>query len=140
MRVQWRPQPASGPDHELIWFAVSAISIAGAAIWLAFALPWPRCLFLAFTGWPCLTCGSTRALIAFLHGDLPGAFQWNPLAVIAFCTVIVFDLYAAVVLTGRTSRLRIGDWSAAQKKGVRLTAIALLALNWIYLLAHHNRF
>src|SRR5689334_261690 len=102
MRVQWRPRFAGEPDHELIWFAVSVTSIAGASVWLTLSLPWPHCLFLAFTGFPCLTCGSTRALIEFLRGDFFGAFRWNPLALVAFCGVILFDFYAAVVLAGGT--------------------------------------
>lgn len=140
MRLQWRPRSPGELDHELIWFAVSVTSIAGAAGWLALALPWPRCLFLAYTGFPCVTCGSTRAMIEFLRGDFLGAFRWNPLAFIAFCGVIVFDLYAGIVLVGRTARLRIVDLSSVQKKVIRITIIGMLVLNWVYLLAHHDRF
>jgi hypothetical protein len=32
------------------------------------------------------------------------------------------------------------DLTLAEKKVVRIAAISLLALNWIYLLAHHGRF
>jgi len=140
MRLLWRDRPANGPDHELIWLAVSVASVAGAAVWLALGLPWPKCPFLATTGLPCVTCGATRSAIAFLHGDFLLALRWNPLAFVAFCAVIAFDLYAAIVLVGRMPRLRIIDWSVAEKKVVRIAVISLLALNWIYLLAHHDRF
>ena len=51
-----------------------------------------------------------------------------------------FDLYAAIVLVGRTPRLRIVDWSVREKRIVRIAVICLLALNWIYLLAHRDQF
>jgi len=140
MRLLWRHRSVNGPDHELIWLAVSVAVLAGGAAWLAMALPWPRCPFFAVTGLPCVTCGATRSAIAFLHGDFLVALRWNPLAFVAFVGLIAFDLYAAIVLVGRTARLRVVDLTLAEKKVVRIAAISLLALNWIYLLAHHGRF
>jgi hypothetical protein len=140
MRLIWRRRSGNGPDHELIWLAVSVAAIAGGAGWLALSLPWPRCPFFSVTGLPCLTCGATRSALAFLHGDFLSALKWNPLAFVAFCAVIAFDLYAAIVLVGRKPRLRIVDWTALEKKATRIAVICLLAMNWIYLLAHHDRF
>ena len=140
MRVVWRRMPAAGFDHELIWLAVSVTALTGGAVWLALGLMWPRCLFLAATGWPCLTCGATRAAIAFLHGNLPLAISWNPLAFLALCGVVVFDLYAVVVLLGRAPRLRIVDWTRTEKNIVRAAIVCAFALNWIYLLAHRGQF
>ena len=140
MRLLWRGRSANKPDHELIWLAFSAASIAGGAAWLALALPWPRCPFFAVTGLPCVSCGATRSAIAFLHGDCLSASRWNPLAFVAFCALIAFDLYAAIVLVGRMPRLRIVDWTITEKNAMRIMVISLLALNWIYLLAHRDRF
>jgi Protein of unknown function (DUF2752) len=140
MRLLSRRRSGNEPDHELIWLAVSVTSIMGGAAWLAMALPWPRCPFLALTGLPCVTCGATRSTIAFLHGDFLSALRWNPLAFVAFCALIAFDLYAATVLVGRTPRLRIVDWTATEKNAARIAVLSLLALNWIYLLAHRDRF
>lgn len=140
MRLLWRGRSAHEPDHELIWLGVSATSIAGGVVWLAMALPWPRCPFLAVTGLPCVTCGATRCAIAFLHGDFLSALRWNPLAFVAFCALIAFDLYAAIVLVGRMPRLRIVAWTVAEKNRARIAMLSLLALNWLYLLAHRDRF
>jgi hypothetical protein len=140
MRLQWRRRSGNGPDHELIWLGVSVATIAGGVAWLAMGLPWPRCPFFSVTGLPCLTCGATRSAIAFLHRDFLSALRWNPLVFAAFCGLIAFDLYAAIILLGRLPRLRIVDWTVAEKKTVRIAVISLLALNWIYLLAHHDRF
>jgi hypothetical protein len=140
MRLLWRDQSANKPDRELLWFAISVGSIAGGAAWLALALPWPHCPFFAVTGVPCVTCGATRSVIAFLHGDLLSAFRWNPLAFVAFCALLAFDLYAAIVILARMPRLRIVDWTTTEKNTARIMLISLLALNWIYLLAHRGRF
>ena len=91
MRLLWRGRSANEPDHELIWLAVSAASMAGGAAWLVLALPWPRCAFFAVTGLPCVSCGATRSAIAFLHGDFLSALRWNPLAFVAFCALLAFD-------------------------------------------------
>ena len=140
MRLVWCRPSAHGTDHELIWFAVSAAFIAGAAVWLGLALPWPKCAFLAVTGLPCATCGATRSMIALLHGNFFGALRWNPLAFFGLGGLVIFDLYAAIVLAGQTARLRIVDWTATEKNVVRIALISLLVLNWIYLLAHRDRF
>ena len=138
--MSWRRRLAHEGDPELIWLAVSVAALAGAAAWFALALPWPKCPFLAVTGLPCLTCGATRSAIAFLHGNFLAAAGWNPLAFAALCGLVAFDLYAAIVVIGRTPRLRIVDWSVTEKNVVRIAVICLLALNWIYLLAHREQF
>ena len=140
MQISWRRVAPNEIDYELLWLSVSGVSLAGIGAWLALSLPWPRCPFLAVTGLPCVTCGATRSIIAFLHGDFLLALRWNPLAFVAFCGLIAFDLYATRVLVGRTARLRIVGWTGTEKNVVRIAVIALLALNWIYLLAHHARF
>ena len=139
MRLVWRRR-AHELDHELIWLAVSVATMAGGAAWIAMTLPWPRCAFFAVTGWPCVTCGATRSSIAFVQGDFLSALRWNPLAAVALAGLVAFDLYAAIVLVGRMPRLRIVDWTVTEKYVVRIAVLGLLALNWIYLLAHHDRF
>lgn len=140
MRLVWRARSADESDPELIWLAASVAALVAAAGWLALGSPWPKCPFLATTGLPCVTCGATRSAIALLRGDFLLALSWNPLAFAALCGVIAFNLYAALVLASRRPRLRIVDWTATEKKVVRIAAISLLALNWIYLLAHRARF
>ena len=140
MRLVWRRLPTARPDHELIWLVVSVALLAGGAVWLALGLPSPRCPFLAMTGSPCLTCGATRATVALFHGDFLSAFSWNPLAFLALCGVVVFDLYAIVVLLGRAPRLRIVDWTRTEKNIVRVAVVCALLVNWMYLLANRARF
>jgi hypothetical protein len=127
-------------NHELLWLSVSVGSLACAAIWLSFGLPWPVCVFHALTGHPCATCGATRSAIAFLHGQFFTAWRWNPLASIAFCGLSIFDAYAAIALVMRAPRLRIAHFTTGDKVFLRVMVIALLGLNWLYLLASKSPF
>ena len=115
MRLAWRRMPAAGFDHELVWLAVSVAAVAGGAAWFFLGFPGPTCPFRALTGYPCLTCGATRGAIAFFHGNLSLAWSWNPLAFVALCGVVAFDLYAIVVLLTRGPRLRVIEWTRAEK-------------------------
>jgi len=116
-----------------------AAAVVG-AIWLSLGLPTLRCPFLAITGYPCLTCGATRCSIALFQGNFAAAWLWNPLALVALCGVALYDLYAAIVLLTGLPRLRLVDWTPAEKNAARIGVIALIAVNWIYLLAHRGRF
>ena len=126
-------------DYELIWLAASLGGLACAAAWLHFDFPWPRCLFHQLTALPCVTCGMTRAAIAFFHADFATAFNWNPLIFIALCALSIFDGYAVAVLAMRAPRLRVRLSKLAAVR-VRIFAVTVLALNWTYLIGHRHSF
>ena len=129
-----RPLAPREIDHELIWLLVSLGAFLGLAAWFAARLPTPQCAFHALTGLPCVTCGATRAAIQFFHGHFAASFLFNPLAFLALCSLLAFDLYALAVLTARAPRLRVGNFSRAEKRWARNAALILLAGNWLYLL------
>jgi hypothetical protein len=126
-------------DHELVWLTVSLSSLALAAAWLGFGLPWPQCVFHELTGLPCLTCGMTRSAIAFFHGHLIEAWSWNPLIFVSLCGLSIFDVYAFAVLVTAAPRLRV-NFSSTVKNYARTAVIAVVALNWIYLLLQWRNF
>jgi Protein of unknown function (DUF2752) len=128
-----RPAPRE-IDQELLWLLVSLGAFLGLAAWLTARLPTPQCAFHALTGLPCVTCGSTRAAWQFLHGHFAASFHFNPLAFLAYCGIVVFDLYAATVLLARAPRFRLRNFSRAERTVVRVVVVALLAANWVYLL------
>src|SRR5438034_3122368 len=126
-------------DHELLWLSVSLGSLGVAVLWFALGLPWPRCVFHDLTGLPCVTCGMTRSAIQFLHGHFFAALKWNPLVFALLWGVVAFDLYALVTLAMRGPRLRI-VFRQAERKYARGVIVAVLALNWFYLLSHWRDF
>lgn len=139
MRITWKRLAPKETNHELLWLSVSIIGFFAAAIWRAAGLPWPNCVFHSVTGFPCLTCGATRATVAFFHVDFLAAWNWNPLVVLALCGIALFDAYAAAVLVTRGPRLRF-DLSKLDRQIVRVVAICLLAFSWIYSLGHWRDF
>jgi hypothetical protein len=140
MQICWRRVAFRETDHELLWLSISLTSLAAAAAWFALRLPWPQCVFHALTGHPCVTCGATRSTLQFFHGHFFKALQWNPLVFVVLCGVSIFDTYAATVLLMRAPRLRIAHITSVEKKLVRILLVALLALNWIYLLVANPSF
>ena len=127
-------------NYELLCLGVSTALLVVGAVFLGLGLPWIGCPFRAVTGYPCLTCGATRCAIAFFHGNLSLAWSWNPLALLALCGVMLFDLYAVIVLLARSPRLRVIEWTRAEKNAVRIAVVALIAVNWAYLLAHRAQY
>jgi Protein of unknown function (DUF2752) len=134
MQLVRRPIAPRELDYELLGLTVSLGGLGAAAVWFSLHLPWPICLFHAITGHPCVTCGATRSAIAFFHADLSTAWKWNPLVFVTLCTLSIFDAYAFVALVTRGRRLRIVQLTAREKNFIRVAAIALLAINWLYLL------
>ena len=122
-------------DHELLWLLVSLGAFLGLAFWLSARLPTPQCAFHSLTGLPCPTCGATRAAWQFLHGHFAASLRFNPLAFLAYCGIVVFDLYALVALILRAPRLRLINFTPNERIFLRSLAVALIAANWLYLLA-----
>lgn len=90
----------------LRWFGVI---LAGAVVLVVLYLfsptqypLYPRCMFNVITGLDCPGCGALRATHRLLHGDVAGAFRFNPLLLILL-PFIGLNCVAQLVrqLTGR---------------------------------------
>ncbi|MEP6822596.1 MAG: DUF2752 domain-containing protein [Chthoniobacterales bacterium] len=134
MRVEFRELRAGELDHELIWLAVTVGAALLGVIWLALNLPRPTCAFRSLTGLPCMTCGATRASLSFFHGHLGAALHFNPLVFVGLCAIALFDVYAAIVLTARTRRVRMSFPKRGTRKVVLACVLLVGAGNWFYLL------
>jgi hypothetical protein len=134
MQIIRRPLAPGETNYELLWLSVSSGGLVLSVAWLTLKLPWPICFFHALTGHPCLTCGATRSATAFFHAHFLAALQWNPAAFLFYCGLTLFNAYAFAVLVMRAPRLRIAQVTQAEGKFVRISVIALLLVNWIYLL------
>lgn len=96
-------------------------------------MPPSRCLFHDITGFPCLSCGATRAAGAFLAGDLFNMIYFNPLLVL-FCGGLIF--YSLFKLSEFIFNFNVKvhfDRKIAQ--AMRITSVCLIILNWVFLIA-----
>lgn len=97
---------------------VAGLALIPAAIALK-ALPFspvPPCPLRTLTGVPCPLCGSTRGVIAAVHGDLGRAITLNP------ASLIVLVLAVMLVIGWRVERVRIPVWAI----------VAVFAVLWTY--------
>jgi hypothetical protein len=139
MRVERRRLAAGELDAELLGLGVLGSAGALGLAWLTLGLPTPKCLFHAFTGLPCLTCGGTRCVKNLVAGHVGAALEWNPLVFLGLVAVAVFLLYAAAALVFRLPRVRVVFESAREANFARLGAAIALAANWIYLIFRFSR-
>ncbi len=131
--MSWRALHPGELDHEKIWLTVGLGACVLGGAWLAWDLPRPECNFRLLTGWPCPTCGTTRAVVALTRGDVLSALQWNPLVTTGFAVSAAYLLYAAVVVLGRLPRWRPPALDPPWPLTLRIGAAALLLGNWAYL-------
>jgi hypothetical protein len=131
--------PRSSHAPEIIWGSVgTAVAVCGV---LALALApellslIPGCLWKAATGWPCPTCGATRAAGAMAMGHPMEALAWNPLVGLASLAGLFYLPYAWLVAAGLIAPIRTGWLTAPATPALRWLLLAALILNWIYLVA-----
>lgn len=75
----------------------------GAILGASYLVPWHKspvspCVFLNLTGYPCATCGSTRAFQAMAHGRFAEAVAQNPLASLLFLGILAAFAWHALAL------------------------------------------
>lgn len=135
MTCTWRPLAPGETDHETLWAWVGLATAVMAAAWLAL-VEWPPviCPMRAISGWPCPTCGATRAALALVAGQPALALRMNPLLVVGLLSTIPYLAYAATVSVLRLPRLRV-QVGATEARLVRVAAVSLVLANWAFLIA-----
>lgn len=92
-------------------------------------VPVVLCPLKNLTGWPCPTCGGTRAGVALLSGDPLRAITMNP-----FVTVLLLAAPAWIVWRVATGRAM----SARSASRAWVIVGTLLLVNWVYVLWRHS--
>ena len=92
----------------------------------------PRCPFKELTGLPCLGCGSTRAALALLRGDVGAALGANPLAALGGILFVAGGFLAPL---WAVLRLPVPDSLPVATAGRRAAGIALLLAAWAWQVA-----
>jgi hypothetical protein len=109
---------ADTTDVDLRPFRAAALALVPAAFvvnWLPLDVV-PGCPLRTLTGVPCPLCGSTRGVIAAVHGHLAHALELNP------ASLLVLAVAAMLVLGWRVERVRIPVWCV----------VAVFAVLWTY--------
>jgi len=137
--IEWRrpgPGLTSWDGLALTGFAAVAGAriVAGAPDLLALV---PRCPFLHLTGFPCATCGFTRAFVRTASLDLGGALAVSPLgtAVILACAILAGWVALARAFPMRIRLPIVRPRSPALRVLRRFGIPLAFLLNWAYLIA-----
>jgi hypothetical protein len=83
-------------------------------------LSW-RCPSIILFGWPCPSCGTTRALAALAQFDLLSALRFNPLVIVTLGVAVLAPF------------LELSWTSFERGRGWLLLGVAA-GFNWVYLL------
>lgn len=91
------------------------------------------CMFKSITGLACPGCGTTRAGLALLDGNISAALGTNPLGIITIVLLTLSTLvFAYDVFTQEKILLTTAQKTerALKKPGVFISVIALILMNW----------
>lgn len=123
-------------------YGILSIACLTGYVWVFFNLSnytdthqFRMCLIKNITNIPCPSCGVTRSVLSFFHGNFLQSLYWNPLGliiVLILCVLpewILFD-----IVTGKDSLLKFyyGFEAILRRKYVTILAISLILLNWIW--------
>ncbi len=123
----------SGEIELGVVYGLIALVVLAAVRFLPHSGLLPSCVFLAVTGLPCPTCGTTRSFLHLAHGDLPAALAQNPLAAAAMIAALAWMCASAALFLLRSPRPAL---VTTRSEGVliRTAAVVLFLLNWSYLI------
>lgn len=92
------------------------------------------CPLRRYTGIPCFTCGSTRAILALVSGDITTAFLTQPLVISLVCMlapILLFNICIALL----KKRMLLLSLSRTEKTVLFVSLTVATLINWLYLLA-----
>jgi len=131
MRIGWTPPPSL----RALLQTLGTLLACGLGLLVLHRLGVQVCLLKKMTGYPCPACGTMRATVALLRGDVSGALHLQPLMVsLMLLAVPVGGGYAvSAVLFRRVPRVHL---TRAETRVAVVVAVLLLILNWIWLIRH----
>ena len=93
------------------------------------------CLFKNVTNIPCPSCGTSRAVVALLHGHYSDAFYMNPIGFIVASIMLLAPIWIIADLLRRSSSLyscyRQAEL-ALRKPQYAIPMVTLVLVNWMW--------
>jgi hypothetical protein len=119
-------------EFGIIYGGIALVMLAAGRLTpiLSFA---PDCVFKGLTGIPCLTCGSTRAVVHLSHGDILPALAVNPLTTLCLISAVLYFIYSLMSVVFDLPRIRF-LFTDQEKNVMRAGAVILLLVQWVYLI------
>jgi hypothetical protein len=97
------------------------------------------CLFKAVTHLPCPSCGTTRALVLLVNGDIRGSLVINPFGALLALALTIVPLWMVIDLTRSSDSLFrwyvSAENSLVKHKWISVPAITVVLLNWFWNIA-----
>jgi hypothetical protein len=93
------------------------------------------CLFKYLTNIPCPSCGSSRSVLAILHGDIHEAYYLNPIGFLISLILLIAPFWiAGDVFLKRSSFLQFYRHIEIllKRKWISIPAVILVLINWIW--------
>ncbi len=137
MKICFRSLRENDTDLELI-FGVLILPILFFAAWymVRHAERFPvQCLFHRWTGFPCPTCGTFRALQQIKVGHIGAAWRLNPLGTVAAFAGAVFVAYSWIAVLFRLPRPRLTGVSRIGRILLVTGVVVVILTNWWWLVA-----
>ena len=130
---------SGAPSVHALGMAAAAAPVLAAAAALPLDAP-PLSLFAcplrAATSLPCLSCGATHAFHFLLHGQPLDALAANPLAAFVALGLVAHSALTLLRLCGLPFAPAPLCPSPRAARLLRAGAVAALAANWLFVLAH----
>jgi hypothetical protein len=124
-------------------YATLLLACSGGYLWLFYVLTKFQtgsnalgiCLIKHITNIPCPSCGSTRSVLMFLHGEFLQAVYINPLGIIIGSILLIIPvwIFTDILIKKETLlSLYIKTEVFLRKPGIALPLIFLVLINWYW--------
>lgn len=133
MHLRTSPRPLG--ELPIGAFAMIPLFLLPLGAWLVETktLELSTCGFKRMFGLPCVSCGSTRATVHLLHGDLFTAISFQPMTMMIYLLLLVWGGLSLWAFTKRRS-LHL-ELSKREDFLVKASLVAVPVVNWFYLVA-----
>jgi hypothetical protein len=94
-----------------------------------------KCMFKSITNIPCPSCGTTRAILSIVSGDLSAGYRYNPLAYVYIVLMLIVPIWMIVdLIQKRITIIKAYNYiiSKFSSKMVSLPFATIIVLNWIW--------